>query len=191
MGAETEHREIILAGSGGQGVILAAILLAEAAILEGKRVVQTQSYGIATRGGLSCAEVIIDRQEILFQQVQYPDLILTLTDEALRKYAPWANRGVSILYDTTLTGLRPAPPCSGYPFTRVAHQMGNEMSVNILALGSISELTGFVQIESLKQAIRKRWPKASEDNERMIDAGCTLVSSPGKAESALRTACTG
>ena len=79
------HREFILAGTGGQGLILAGILLAEAAILDGRNVVQTQSYGIASRGGLSQAEVIIDDEEIIFQQVRKPDCILALTEEATTK----------------------------------------------------------------------------------------------------------
>ena len=79
MTTEKRHFEVILAGTGGQGLILSGILLAEAAILEGKNVAQTQSYGIASRGGLSLAEVIIDTDEIIFQQVQNPDCILALT----------------------------------------------------------------------------------------------------------------
>ena len=61
------HHEFILAGTGGQGLILAGILLAEAAMLDGRNVVQTQSYGIASRGGLSLAEVIIDDDEFIFK----------------------------------------------------------------------------------------------------------------------------
>ena len=94
MMGKKERYEIILAGSGGQGLVLAGIMLGEAAVLEGRNVVQTQSYGIASRGGLSLAEVIIDREEIIYQQVQEPDIILALTEEALEKYAdPGGKRG--------------------------------------------------------------------------------------------------
>ena len=85
-----------------RGLVLAGIMLGEAAILEGKIVVQTQSYGIASRGGFSLAEVIIDREEIIYQQVQEPDIILALTEEALEKYAALAEKGVPVFYDTTL-----------------------------------------------------------------------------------------
>uniref|UniRef100_A0A7C4ML63 2-oxoacid:ferredoxin oxidoreductase subunit gamma n=1 Tax=Desulfatirhabdium butyrativorans TaxID=340467 RepID=A0A7C4ML63_9BACT len=173
-----DHRELLLAGSGGQGLILAAVLLAEAAILEDKRVVQTQSYGIATRGGLSTAELIIDSREILFQQIECPDVVLALTDEALKRYAIWAKRGVPIYYDTTLTELRPDPPCFGYPFTKVAGELGNERSVNLLAIGLLAARTGVVHIESLKAAIRNRWGKRSAANERMVEAGADLAPDP-------------
>ena len=89
--------EVILAGSGGQGLVLSGIMLGEAAILEGKVVVQTQSYGIASRGGFSMAEVIIDQEEIVYQQVQEPDIVLTLTEEALEKYLPFAEKQVTYL----------------------------------------------------------------------------------------------
>ena len=69
------HSELILAGTGGQGLILSGIMLAEAAMLEGKNVAQTQSYGIASRGGLSLAEVIVDEDEIIYQQVRAPDCV--------------------------------------------------------------------------------------------------------------------
>ncbi len=93
---DQKRYEVILAGSGGQGLVLSGIMLGEAAILEDRVVVQTQSYGIASRGGLSLAEVIIDQQEIIYQQVQAPDIILTLTEEALEKFAPFAEKGVAI-----------------------------------------------------------------------------------------------
>lgn len=107
------HSEIILAGSGGQGLILSGILLAEAAMLEGKNVVQTQSYGIASRGGLSLAEVIVDDDEIIFQQVRVPDCVLALTEEAARKYDAWPARGVPMLYDSTLAAARSGEHCIG------------------------------------------------------------------------------
>jgi len=135
MTTEKRHFEVILAGTGGQGLILSGILLADAAILEGKNVVQTQSYGIASRGGLSLAEVIIDTEEIIFQQVQKPDCILALTEEAAKKYEAWAARGVPILYDSTLANARTAPNFTGHAFTQTASDMGNEGSVNILAPG--------------------------------------------------------
>ncbi|MEW6663615.1 MAG: 2-oxoacid:acceptor oxidoreductase family protein [Thermodesulfobacteriota bacterium] len=176
-----EHFEIIFAGTGGQGLILSAILLAEAAILEGKNVVQTQSYGIASRGGVSLAEVVIDTAEIIFQQVQKPDCILALTEEAARRHEEWAARGVPILYDSTLVNPRAAPNFTGYPFTRRASELGNEPSVNILALSTVAAKTGVVKIESLEQAVRGRFKgPAVEMNLKVLLAGRDLaVCQPG------------
>jgi 2-oxoglutarate ferredoxin oxidoreductase subunit gamma len=170
------HCEIILAGSGGQGLILSGILLAEAAMLEGKNVVQTQSYGIASRGGLSLAEVIVDEGEIIFQQVRAPDCVLALSEEAAKKYEAWAAQGVPMLYDSTLAAPRSGANFIGRDFTRRASDLGNAGSVNILALAAVAAYTGVVQIASLEKLIRTRFHGAAlEQNLRLLAAGCELA----------------
>ncbi len=172
------HREIILAGSGGQGLILSAILLAEAAILEHKNVAQTQSYGIASRGGLSLAEVIVDDAEIIFQQVRKPDCVLALTEEAAKKYEFWAGKGVPIFYDSTLAQARSGPNFHGHAFTQMASDLGNVGSVNILALGAVAAHTHVVKRASLEQLIRKRFSgAAAELNLKVLAAGGDLGAS--------------
>lgn len=173
---EGSRQEVILAGSGGQGLIVAGIILAEAAILEGYNVVQTQSYGIASRGGLSVAEVIMDRREIVYQQVQAPDLILALTQEALDKFLPWADRGATILYDTTLAKAPAGGNLRGCPFTAIAAEMGSAGSVNVLALGAMAACRGLVGPESLAAAVGARFPgKAGEANLRLLKRGKELI----------------
>lgn len=168
--------EIILAGSGGQGLVLSGIMLGEAAVLEGKVVVQTQSYGIASRGGLSLAEVIIDQEEIVYQQVQAPNMILTLTEEALEKFASFADKGVTIFYDTTLAKTRTGANLTGYPFTQIASDLGNVGSVNILSLGAMITALPMIKAESLAQVIRKRFKgKALDMNLQMLEAGAELI----------------
>jgi len=169
------HREVILAGSGGQGLVLSAILLAEAAMLEGRNVVQTQSYGIASRGGLSLAEVIIDDAEIIFQQVRRPDCVLALTEEATRKFEAWAAQGVPVLYDSTLAAPRSGPNFHGHPFTQLASDLGNVGSVNILALGTLAAHSGVVGQGSLAQLVRRRFKGAAADlNLKVLAAGSEL-----------------
>lgn len=176
MNEKKERYEVILGGSGGQGLVLAGIMLGEAAVLEGRNVVQTQSYGAASRGGLSLAEVIIDREEILYQQVQQPDVILALTEEALEKYALLAETGVSIFYDTTLAKPRAGKNLNGYPFTKMASDLGNVASVNILSLGAINAAVPMVKLESLTGVIRKRFRgKALEMNLAALQKGVELI----------------
>lgn len=172
----SKHSEIILAGSGGQGLILSGILLAEAAILEGKNVVQTQSYGIASRGGLSLAEVIVDEEEIIFQQVRAPDCVLALTEEAAKKYESWAARGVPLLYDSTLARARTGEHCIGRDFTRRASELGNAGSVNLLALATVAVLTGAVRLASLERLMRQRFSGAALDlNLQLLALGGELA----------------
>lgn len=171
-----KHSEIILAGSGGQGLILSGILLAEAAMREGKQVVQTQSYGIASRGGLSLAEVIVDEDEIIFQQVRAPNCVLALSEEAAKKYEAWAARGVPMLYDTTLAARRSGEHFIGRDFTRRASDLGNAGSVNILALAAVAAFTRVVKLSSLESLIRERFRGAALAlNLRLLAAGSELA----------------
>ena len=170
------HTELILAGSGGQGLILSGILLAEAAMLEGRNVVQTQSYGIASRGGLSLAEVIVDDDEIIYQQVRRPDCVLALSEEAAAKFQGWAAKGVPLLYDDTIVAPRSGENFIGRPFTQAAADLGNAGSVNIIALAAVAELTGVVRISSLEALVQRKFHgTALEQNLKMLGAGADLV----------------
>lgn len=165
-----------MAGSGGQGLVLAGIMLGEAAMLEGKIVMQTQSYEIASRGGFSMAEVIISKQEIIYPHVQEPDIILTLTEEALEKYAGFSERGVPVFYDTTLANPRTGDHMSGFAFTQMASDRGNIASVNILAMGALLGCVPMVKIESLIKIIQKHFKgKAIELNIGALQSGLDLI----------------
>jgi 2-oxoglutarate ferredoxin oxidoreductase subunit gamma len=169
------HTEVILAGSGGQGLILSGILLAEAAMNEGRNVVQTQSYGIASRGGLSLAEVIVDDDEIVFQQVRRPDCVLALSEEAAAKFGGWAAKGVPVVYDDTIVAARTGENFVGRPFTQAASDLG-AAGVNILALATVAALTGVVQRGSLEQLLRRNFRGAALDtNLKMLAAGIELA----------------
>jgi len=171
-----KHTEIILAGTGGQGLILSGILLAEAAMSEGRNVVQTQSYGIASRGGLSLAEVIVDDDEIVYQQVRAPDCVLVLSEEAAKKFESWAARGALLLYDSTIVSARAGDNVVGRPLTQTASDLGNAGSVNIVALAAVAALTGVVQASSLEQLLRRKFRgEALDVNLGMLAAGAELA----------------
>lgn len=179
MSEPKDRYEIIQAGSGGQGLVLSGIMLGEAAMLEGKVVAQTQTYEAATRGGFSMAEVIIDRDEIVYQQVQEPDIVLTLTEETLGKYAHFAEEGVPVFYDTTLAKARTGANLTGYPFTKIASDLGRVTAVNVLALGAMIATVRMVKVESLVQVIERRFKgKALEGNLKALRAGMELVGGP-------------
>ena len=78
-------KQIVLTGTGGQGLILAGIILAEAAVLDGKQAIQTQSYGPEARGGASRAEVLISDEAIDYPKVQKADTLLAMSQEAFNK----------------------------------------------------------------------------------------------------------
>ncbi|NLW34835.1 MAG: 2-oxoacid:ferredoxin oxidoreductase subunit gamma [Syntrophorhabdus aromaticivorans] len=175
---EKSRYEIIFAGAGGQGLILSAIILGEAAIREGKKVVQTQSYGIATRGGLSEAEVIIDSEEIIFQQVQNPDIILAMTEGAFEKFRGLARTGALIFYDETFLEGREGNNLCGLPFTRSARDLGHGGSANLIALGAIVAGTRVVRMESLAHIVTETFPPgAFQMNMKALRLGENLITS--------------
>ncbi|MCL6610215.1 MAG: 2-oxoacid:acceptor oxidoreductase family protein [Peptococcaceae bacterium] len=176
MTEKKDRYEVIMAGSGGQGLIVSGIMLGEAAMLEGKNVVQTQSYGIASRGGFSAAEVIMDRDEIIFQQVEKPDVVLVLTEEAMEKYQDLAGSGIPVFYDTTLLKPRTGENFYGYPFTELAEKLGHVGTANMIALGVMSAVTGLVELESLARVINKRFSgKTAEMNLKALHTGAGLI----------------
>ncbi|MHB8771289.1 MAG: 2-oxoacid:acceptor oxidoreductase family protein [Syntrophales bacterium] len=176
MAEKKQRYEVILAGSGGQGLVLSGIMLAEAAILEGKNAVQTVSYGTYVRGGFSMAGVIIDSEEIIFQEVENADVVLALTEETMEKFEPLAKEGTALLYDTTLIKERTGKGLFGHPFTEMANKMGNVGMVNIIALGYMAKKNGIVQVASLAEVIRRRFSgKTREANLKALAAGEELV----------------
>ena len=172
-------KQIVLSGTGGQGLILAGIILAEAAILDGKQAIQTQSYGPEARGGASKAEVLISDEAIDYPKVQKPDILLAMSQEAYTKYAGSIKYPGKLVTDSTFVrevGDGHAPPVE-LPITKKAkEELGRDMYANIIALGAIVGLTGIVSRESLVAAVLARVPKGTEDkNRRAIDIGFDMT----------------
>jgi 2-oxoglutarate ferredoxin oxidoreductase subunit gamma len=171
--------EFRLSGSGGQGLILAGIILAEAAIEEGKEALQSQSYGPEARGGSSKSEVIIADHRIYYPKVTAPDILLAMTQEALGKYgADLKDDGVLII-DSTLVKDVPARFSKVYsvPITGLAvEKLGRELFANIIALGIIAKLSGAVKFSSLEKAVLGRVPKGTEKvNSQALQLGYEVV----------------
>ncbi len=166
--------EIRLAGSGGQGLILAGIILAEAAgIYDGKFVCQTQSYGPAARGGASKAEVVISDLEIDYPKAVRPDVLLALNQKSLDTYLGDLKEDGLLLVDAGLVTEDPTGRAVAIPFTDIArHRLGREMAANIVALGALCALTGAVSLEALEQAVLARVPRGTEElNKQALAAG--------------------
>jgi len=165
--------EIRLAGSGGQGLILAGIILAEAAgLYDGKFVCQTQSYGPEARGGASKAEVVISDAEIDYPQAIQPDVLLALNQKSLDTYLADLKPDGLLLVDADLVPEVPFEPFVAVPFTHLARELGKEMAANIVALGALAALTGAVTLEGLEKAVLARVPKGTEEmNQKALQAG--------------------
>ncbi len=165
--------EIRLAGSGGQGLVLAGVILAEAAgIYDGKFVCQTQSYGPEARGGASKAEVVISDAEIDYPKAIRPDVLLALNQKSLDVFLGDLKEGGVLLVDADLVREVPESGALAIPFTRMAREAGRELMANIVALGALAAITGAVSREGLQAAVLARVPAASREmNERALEAG--------------------
>jgi 2-oxoglutarate ferredoxin oxidoreductase subunit gamma len=179
------HRfEIRVAGSGGQGVILAAVILGEAAALhtEGLNSVQSQAYGPEARGGASKSEVVYDRNEIDYPKATTPDLQVILTQKAADQYSHDTAKGGTVIYDDFFVTDPPELDATVYmlPIVKTAREeIGREIVVNMVALGTaakILEQKGLVDPESIKTAILDRVPKGTEAlNEKAFEAGYRII----------------
>ncbi len=150
-------KDIRLSGSGGQGLILAGIVLARASVEEGLNVTQTQSYGPESRGGYSKADVVVSNDEINFPEATNLDILLSLTQEACDKYVfDLKNEGV-LIADSTFVKNISVINNNTYevPFTQIAQEeIGNEVVTNILSLAFLVKITKVVTEKSLETAIR-------------------------------------
>lgn len=171
--------EIRLTGSGGQGLILAGIILAEAAIIEGLNAIQTQSYGPEARGGASKSEVIISSHEIDFPKVDRPDLVLALTQTAADTYLKTIKGEGTVIIDSSIKvpeGLRAAKILSAPILDTAKNVVGKPLVSNIVALGFIAEYIGLVKRENVEKAVLSRVPKGTEElNRSALDAGYVLA----------------
>jgi 2-oxoglutarate ferredoxin oxidoreductase subunit gamma len=157
-----ERIEIRLAGTGGQGMILAGIVLAEAAVRDGKKVVQTQSYGPEARGGASRAEVTISESEIHHPKVLRADVLLCMSQEACDRYADQLKEHGLLILDSSRVSRSPTTQAVRVPITDLAQETtGRAITANVVALGLLAGLTGVVSREALEEAILERAPKGT------------------------------
>ena len=158
----------LLSGSGGQGVITMAVLLAEAAVkYEGLVAVQSQSYGPEARGGATRSDVILSHKAIYYPKVEQPNILVALTDAACVKYLPLIRPGGLCIYDTELVH-----PARG----AVRERLGSAVSYNVAVLGALVTLTGAVRIGSIEMVLAERFPAAHhEGNLRALHLGVELA----------------
>ena len=170
---ENDRFEIRLVGSGGQGLILAGIILAEAAICDGKNVTQTQSYGPEARGGASRSEVIIADGDIDYPKVTQADLLLCMSQESCDKYFYDIKQDGALIVDTRYVSRVPTSRAYQVDITGLAvDATGRAITANVVALGLIVGLTGIVSRQAIEMAVAARAPRGTEElNLKALAAG--------------------
>ena len=172
--------EIRMTGSGGQGVIMGTIILAEAAFADGKQVVQCQAYGPEARGGSSKAETIISDEKIAYTKVLLPDLLLSLTQVSLDKYVGSLKPNAIVVVDEEITvpeEVEKKHKVYHLPILEGAVEViKNHMSANIISVGVVNELMKVASQRSLEAAVLNHVPKGTEEsNLNALHYGQQLV----------------
>lgn len=170
----------LISGSGGQGVITMAILLAEAAVLHENRIaVQSQVYGPEARGGSTRSDVIISDHLIRYPKVAQPNILVTLTSEACMKYLPLLRPGGTLITDShhvKLSSTADAHHVSLPLYEAVMERLGKAVAFNIAVLGAVAEISGAVQLESLEKVLEGRFaPAFHESNRKALHLGVELA----------------
>jgi len=169
-----KHYEVRLAGLGGQGLILAGIIFAEAAgIHDGFYVTQTQSYGAAARGGFSRSDVVMSDEEIHYPKASQLDLLLAMSQSAYEENFKFLKPAGVLLIDSTYVTVEGREDAIVIPLSRIARdKFGRENVANIIALGAITQVFPQVSTKSMEKAVLNRVPKAYiELNKNAFEEG--------------------
>jgi 2-oxoglutarate ferredoxin oxidoreductase subunit gamma len=171
-----ELTEIRIAGFGGQGVILAAVVIGKAAaIFEGGFATMTQSFGPEARGGSSAAQVILSGEPILYPYVTQPDILVVMSQEAYAVFSPQLKPGGILIVEQDLVRIDHPPQgvrFYGVPATRLAEELGRKVVLNIVMVGFFAAVTHMLDPDSLRQAVADSVPPAMQKlNLQAFDKG--------------------
>ncbi len=148
-------KEILVAGSGGQGVLTLGLLLARAAFREGLAVSWLPAYGPEQRGGAAYSMVVLDEEEVLSPLVEEPDLAFFLHPSAFDRFRPLLLPRTLVLYDSSLFSFCPHPGSVGLPALRLAAELGDGRIQNMVLLGVAVGRTGMVTPAAVEEAMEE------------------------------------
>ncbi len=175
-----ERFRLVFSGSGGQGVITAAIILAEAAVVhENLNAVQSQSYGAAARGGATRSDIIISSEMIDFPKVIQPNGLVCLTQTAYSKFHHIVRPGGLLITDPyrVETSRKVDARQMELPiYETVMAKIGKPIVLNICMLGAVVALTKLVKPESIMSTLSERIPGSFlEMNRNALNLGMELA----------------
>lgn len=168
--------EIRIAGFGGQGVILSAIILGRAAsIHQGAFATMTQSFGPEARGGACSAQLILSESPILYPYVTKPDILVVMSQEAYTRFVPELKDGGTLIVEQDLvrvTELKPNTRVFSIPATRLAEELGKRMVLNSVMVGFFTAITQLLTKDAVSKAVSDSVPGSFRDlNLRAFEKG--------------------
>jgi 2-oxoglutarate ferredoxin oxidoreductase subunit gamma len=168
--------EVKIAGLGGQGVILSAMIIGRgASIYDTKHATLTQSFGPEARGSACSASVVISDEPVEYPYVTHPDILVVMSQEAYNRFAPELAPDGILVYESDLVELHDLPEgvkSHGIPSTRIAEQLQRRMVANIVMVGFFAALIGLVDMDALRASVRASVPAGTESlNLAAFDRG--------------------
>lgn len=181
--AKDTYEEVIIAGFGGQGIILAGKLLAQTAMKAGKEVTYMPSYGAEVRGGTANCMVIIADEPIASPLVEKPDSLIVMNKASLNKFAPRLKHTGLLIMNSSLIDIRPQLDDSieiiAVPADEVAVDLGNQKVANMVAIGAYLQKRGTLSTDEaaacLSDTIAKRYHKTLPVNTEALHRGAEFA----------------
>ena len=179
MAANGFCEEIIIAGFGGQGIMLTGKLLAQTAMKAGKEVTYMPSYGAEVRGGTANCMVVIAENEIACPVVGRPDSLIVMNKASLNKFSPRLKDGGLLIMNSSLIDSDPQVNDSveilAIPADELAVELGSHKSANMVALGAYLQKRGYLSpdaaAEALPDVLAERYRKTLPVNIKALHKG--------------------
>ena len=177
------NEKVIMAGFGGQGIMLMGQVLAYAGMLEDKEISWIPSYGPEMRGGTANCNVIVSERKIGSPVISIPDTLIAMNRPSMEKFEETIDKDGVLIYNSSLIDIKPKRDdikVYALDISNTAKDMGNTKIANMIALGSYIKATGVVSKESVMNALKKMLPERHHDklplNEKALEKGMELIS---------------
>ncbi len=175
------YQGIRIAGFGGQGVISAGVLLAQAGMIEGREVSFFPSYGAEMRGGTANCSVVVASEEVTTPIVSNPDTVIVLNEPSLAKFEPMVKPGGLLIVNSSLVNSKPTRKdikVMYVPCNAIAGEVGNPKAMNMVALGAFAAATGAMSVDAIAKAMAKVYkklkPEVIELNVKALRRGAEI-----------------
>lgn len=156
--------EIRIAGFGGQGVILSAIILGKAvSIFQGEFATMTQNFGPEARGGACSAQLVLSGSPVLYPYVSRPDILVVMSQEAYTRFAPELREGGTLIVEQDLVRVGDLPSSTkiySIPATRIAEELGKRMVLNSVMVGFFTAVTHLLDPDAVRKAVADSVPSS-------------------------------
>lgn len=167
--------KIVIAGFGGQGVVLAGNIITQACMLEGTNVTMMVSYGAEMRGGTANSSVVISDTEISSPVIEHPDIAIIMNQPSLEKFEPKISKDGQMIINTSLVETFPKRAdirTASIQATQIAQILGNVRIANMVALGAFAKYSSLIRLESLCKVVEETFAKKKP---KLVDINITAL----------------